>query len=541
LTARIEAPAAESTRFANWAFCLVVAVGIAAAVRLQPVISAPFVLNDGGLFAQMAGDLTANGFLLPSFTTYNGLELPFAYPPLGLIVLAVTSGLLGVHAEDVVRWLPVVISIASVGAMYLVSAELLRSRWRGIAAAAVFGLMPRSYMWLIVGGGVTRAPGMLLALLAIYEGLRLLRTRWRMHLVLTALLAGLTFLSHPQAAIFVGISLTVVFAFHADRRTALRTAVDLILIAGGAFLVASPWIATVIAAHGVQPLVSAAQSGSDIGAGLSVLLSLAFTDIGVVDVLTVLGILGVFLRIARGQLLVPTWLVLTVLLDPRAGTTYVTVPLALSAVPILGELLDRVRTGTRHTAEIETVPIPRLVQTHRGAVVFLCLLLFMSLRTTSRAAVDHASPLFSLSPGQLQAMAWVNESTPHDAQFLVVTGLAYQWDFVSEWFPVKAQRRSPGTVQGSEWGGLQFFLKRLAASRQLQECSIQTASCIAHWQQGWNVKANYVFLPKGRLGGPLSTADCCLALREGLMASPDYLVVYDGDGATVFQARVPTG
>ena len=60
---------------------LVAATLVGGLVRGLPVLRADFPLHDGGLLYTMAGDLRSNGFALPAFTTYNGGQLPFAYPP----------------------------------------------------------------------------------------------------------------------------------------------------------------------------------------------------------------------------------------------------------------------------------------------------------------------------------------------------------------------------------------------------------------------------------------------------------------------------
>lgn len=61
----------------------------------QPAI-AKFPINDGGLFYVMIRAIQANGFRLPDYVHYNGLSIPFVYPPLGLYVGAGISSLLGI-------------------------------------------------------------------------------------------------------------------------------------------------------------------------------------------------------------------------------------------------------------------------------------------------------------------------------------------------------------------------------------------------------------------------------------------------------------
>ncbi len=57
----------------------------------MPFVGTDFPLNDGGLFATMIQDLVNNRLLLPASTTYNGLDIPFAYPPLAFYVAALAN------------------------------------------------------------------------------------------------------------------------------------------------------------------------------------------------------------------------------------------------------------------------------------------------------------------------------------------------------------------------------------------------------------------------------------------------------------------
>jgi hypothetical protein len=518
----------------NLWFSMSVLLLIGGLVRFLPLGMSTYPLNDGGLFAHMAGDLVRNGFALPQVTTYNGLEIPYAYPPLGIYLTAVIARGSGLDAITVVRWLPAMVSTASVLALYLMAAELLRSRWRGVVAAGAFAVMPRSYLWLIVGGGVTRALGLLFALLALHQGILMLRRHRARQVLGTAAFGGLTALSHPQAAVFLAVSMVILVGFHVFRGRSLMVIGQLLLAGFGALLMTAPWIVAVVGAHGIAPLVSAGRTALDPANGLGVLLGLGFTDTPVLDLMAALGVLGVILRIARRQWMIPLWLALTVMIDPRAGSTFATVPLALSVVPILGEVLQRMIPTQGRSATLESESMPRLVSTHRAATVVIAVVLFVTLRTASRIQVDPSSPLHGLTADHVAAMHWVAANSDADARFAVVTGRAWQADYVSEWFPVLAYRMSLATVQGSEWLGIDAFIDRLAMNRQLQLCSFSTATCFESWISSWNVGGAEIFLPKGRLFGPLSASDCCPALRETLMSSTDYRVMYDGPGATVF-------
>jgi hypothetical protein len=529
-----EQPKRLSYASLNLAFSLLVVVLIGALVRFLPIGGTPYPLNDGGLFAHMASDLYRNGFMLPAFTSYNGEAIPFAYPPLGIYLTAVISAILSSGPIDVLRWLPALVSTASIVAVFLVAAELLRSRWRGLVAAAAFAVMPHSYLWLIGGGGVTRSLGLLLSLLAFHQGVRMLRTHRPISVAATGILGGLTLLSHPQAAVFLAASLLIFVGFHLYDGPRGTIAKNLALAGGEGLLVAAPWLITVIAMHGFAPIVSAGTTSIDPRIGLLQLLGLGFADSSVLDLMTALGVLGVILRVARGQWMIPLWLVVTILIDPRAGATYAAVPLALSVVPILGELMQWTGLARGGSASLNDEPLPTLVRHHRGTALILALLLFVTLRTAARTAVDPAGPLHGLAHPHVAAMRWVATHAGNSARFAVVTGSSWEYDYVSEWFPTLAGRTSAATVQGSEWGGFPTFLKRLAAYRQLQECADKTAACLEEWAVSWNEPSTLAFLPKGALFGPESPADCCPALRETLRLSDRYALIYDGPGASIF-------
>src|SRR5215471_1250539 len=75
-------------------------------VRLLIPEIAGFPINDGGLFYVMVRDLQANGLRAPLYVHYNGLSIPFAYPPLGFYAGAVSANLLRLDVIRVLQWLP---------------------------------------------------------------------------------------------------------------------------------------------------------------------------------------------------------------------------------------------------------------------------------------------------------------------------------------------------------------------------------------------------------------------------------------------------
>jgi hypothetical protein len=115
----------------------------------------------------------------------------------------------------------------------------------------------------------------------------------------------------------------------------------------------------------------------------------------------------------------------------------------------------------------------------------------------------------------------------------VVTGREWYEDATSEWFPYLADQVSVATVQGYEWMGSAAWQRQLDLAADLVARARDTAATIEEWARQWDVEYDFVYLPKGRLGGVTSADDCCTAMRTTLRDSGEYEIVYDGTGATI--------
>jgi hypothetical protein len=531
-------------------FGIALALLCGAIVRLVPFVGTDFPLNDGGLFAIMIQDLVNNRLLLPTFTTYNGLDIPFAYPPLAFYVAALANEVFGFEILDILRGLPVALSLATVVAVYWLGQAILGSRTGGILAALAFALLPGSYQWMISGGGITRALGFFLAVVALGIGWRLLRNpqhRWWTAAML-GLVGGLAALAHSHAAVFLATSLVVFLPWAANRRHAV-TSVAVSGVVGLAVL--ATWLVPVVAVHGFDPLVSAVDSGSSGPEGLAQLFALRFSDLIVFDLITIAAVVGLVLAVRqrevhvphpgperrrehgavrrRSVLMLPLWLLVIWIVDYRAGHAFAMVPLALLAASALvgraGAWLPP--AGARPFAHVRSHPL--------AAATTLAVIAGLVVGNAI-SGLHPFSPLYALTTEQRQAITWASESTPRDAVFAVVTGgTVWHIDYVSEWFPAIADRRSAGTVQGAEWLGNAAWRRQQDAYAGLQYCAIDVLSCVAAWAERYEQPVTYVFLPKGRLHGPASPGDCCPAPRHSVELVPGARVVYDGPGATVIE------
>ncbi len=453
---------------------LVAILALVAVLRLLPLLAHDWPLWDGGLFYVMIGDILDAGFGLPEFVTYQGGTIPFAYPPLGFYVAASAEALTGADRTDILRFLPSALNVACVLAMYLLATELGPSRRHALVAAAFYGALLGVIGALVAGGGLTRAPGLLLALLATWQGMRMYRTgRWR-HVAATAVLAGLAVATHPEAGPFIAIALGAAWLTRWRTRQAL---VQTLVAAAGALIIIAPWVATVVARHGFDPFLSAsAVPDRDL---FESVIAYAFLFLLTVPAVGILDIVGQVheARARRPFLLV--WRIGVFALDARFSPLAGAAPVSLLAAH--GTLDVLVPAVWRLAAKASgATAVSRQGAVRRMVVVVVVALAFIP---AMNAAIDATGPDAALTPSQRAAMTWVREHTPTETRTVSLATAVWGSDIVSEWFPALSGRTSMTTTQGYEWAGDRRDPQRMA-ERELLKCRtdpVDRAACVDAW------------------------------------------------------------
>jgi hypothetical protein len=510
---------------ARMAWLLVGATTVAGlVVRAIPVALSDFPVNDGGLFLAMTRAIQDAGWSLPATVAWNGADLPFIYPPLAFYKAGLLNSLFGLDLYESFRWFPLLTSVLIVPAVYLLARQLLRSELGGAAASAAYALAPSSYVWMIQGGGVTRSPGLLVAVLALWQIVILVRQPTRGRAIGVGLLAGLTALVHPGAAVFLALSAVLVWLFEGRTRRAL---VHAAAAAGIGLVVVAPWLIIVASRFGLAALVDVPSNGPDLRFALLTMLSTRFTGLPFFDPLGVIGLAMAFVCLYRRQWLLPAWFLVGTALSPQ----YAIPPFGLLVGAAAVILASKRREGQSRPLSPWLARVPAV-----GLAVLVACLVFEGV-VSARAVLDPGLPVHALSAERRDAMAWVAAELEPDATVALITDSVWPRDPDSEWFPLLAERRSVATVQGSEWLGQAAFFETRGAHHTLQTC-VRKASvaCVQEWLAEW--PADFLYLPKGHLHGPNSPADCCADLRDALRESPGFTVVYDGPGATILGVGV---
>jgi hypothetical protein len=504
---------------------LILAIFLGAFMRFNPTLLAGFPINDGGMFAVMVSDLKASHYLLPAFTTYNHLNIPYVYPPLGFYLGRIAADLFGLTAVQVLGWLPAFFASLSIPAFYLLALRLLKNKYYAAVSTLFFALMPRALSWFVMGGGLTRSPGQFFMLLTLATVIRLYEENRRVDVFLAGLFGGLAVLSHPEAAVHTFVSAIFLWLMFSRKRLALihSIAVGVIVL-----FVTAPWWVTVISYHGIGPLLNGAQTGQKALAVFH-LLFFVFTEEIYATVIAVLGLIGIARCLARRDYLLPLWMAIPFFVEGRSAAGPAAIPLAMLAA--IG-LVDVVFAALQRLVGTETDQPEQVSSIERNVFIYLLLyLLFSTYQFGSR--LSNAT----LYPPDQEAMTWLKENTPEDARFLVLTGTtSVSCDSVLEWFPALTGRQSIYTVQGTEWTEGQNFNAYVISTYPVQQCLASSdISCLDTTID--RSQYDYVYISKLlRVNNcaPLDVQRTFPLFVESMHSALDFDVIYEAEDVVVF-------
>ncbi len=494
------------------ALALVTACGLY--LRFLRVLPADFPLNDGGLFYRMTVELMAGGYRLPAVTDYNHGGIPFAYPPAGFYLLGWLSDLTGEGLLDLLRVLPAFLSALTVPAFAALALAITRSQVTTFAATLAFVLLVRSWLWLIMGGGLTRSLGFLCALLALQQLVLLYRDGRRRWLAGAVLFGSLTVLSHPGSAWFLAYSALLLLLAYGRNAAGLRRT---LATTAGVLVLTAPWWLTIVRRHGWTPLLSAGRAGAEGGEAAHPLRYFLFSDEPFLGVLGTLGLLGFLVSVVQGRVLLPGWLLAVALINPRSTNQSASVPLAmLIGVAVESVLLPGLRAavGGRRWRGVDPAVLVL------GALALYALM-------AARSSAGNSYHLDPLPRPDRAAMRWAAEQTPPESRFLVVTRRRSGTDPTSEWLPALTERTSVVTAQGYEWLPGAQFATRADRHLALTSCAERDAACVEAWAARTGTEYDYIFLAH-----PFAAP-----LHKSLQRSGRYAPVYERDGVAIFARR----
>ncbi len=497
-------------------FLLIASTLLGGVVRLHPAMNNAFAINDGGLFYSMVEDLRANQFSLPLFASYNGGNIPYAYPPFGFYLTGWMAQL-GFATDSLFRWLPGILSTLSIPAFYLLAGVLLDDELQAGLSSLFYAMLPVGFMWQIMGGGVTRAPGLVFALLMLFALAKMYRLGQMRWALIGSVFASLLVLSHPETTYQAVFTVLYFFLFWRSKRAFMLS----LFVGGLTLLLTSPWWLTVFLCHGLEPFRAALGAHSP-GNGLTSLyfiFQFNLTGEPFMTVISSLGMLGILFAIRHRDFFLAGWLFFSMLPDARSAPLFCGFPLAMLAAEGLDLLFSRAILP-----EISFWPKNWFAL---GVISVLIAYMFLSVSITSLQQAN----LSTLSDANLRTLAWVKQNVPRRSRFLVLTGAYALSDPLSEWFPALTESYSLATVQGSEWSSTQGLAASTWRYNQLQDCLQQNPACL----YAWGADFSYVFISRNKINEVGQAIRHTSPLEILLRQSPGFVIVYESDDALIFK------
>lgn len=510
---------------------LISAVIFGAWLRIMPAWLAGFPVNDGGMFYTMIQDLQANHYALPLYTTYNQLNIPYVYPPMGFYIGADLTDLLNLSTPlAVIQWLPSILNALCIPPFYFLAKEITGNKFQSAVSTLVFALIPHMTAWFSMGGGLTRSLGAIFMLLALTSIHRVFANESKRDIWGAILFSSLAVLSHTEAPIYTVAIAIYIWLVKSRSRKGLTSG---ILIALGVLVLTSPWLASIISRHGLAPLLSAGQTSFRSTWSVLRLINIDFiTEEPYLDLLGAMGILGMAILVSRKDYFIPGMFVVIFFSHPRSAHTIGNIPLAMAAGFLIAKIIlpaipkNQNDTDNQHRAS-------------RGLPIFLAVILPYVLSNSLYYGILLSKK--HVSETERSAMQWIEQNTPAESTFLVITGEPNGFcDSTSEWFPTLTNRQSLATLQGNEWLKGDNFGEFVGDMESLQACGKKGIDCLTREADHFASDFDYLYIS---LNSP--TSNCTLTDASGLTRSlilelehsTQFQSVFTSDDAVIFEKR----
>jgi len=504
-------------------------------LRLQYLNKFQFPMNDGGLFYTMIQDLLNNGFSLPTYTSYNNLNIPFAYPPLSFYLAAWINQVFHLDLLTVIRFFPLVYNLASIPAFYMLSKELTENDRTALLAAAFYAVLNPAYEWLISGGGLTRSPAHTFFIVSLALFLAYLRTSRKRFFFLSMLSAALMTLHHIEYTWMLMYSVAIFTIFKWKKFKGLLV----VAVYGlGIAVLTSPYWITIFRLHGLSPFLNAFSTGEfSLVNSLVRLILLNFTGEPFTSVVNILAMIGLFVCIAKKEYAVLAWFLAVVFLNDRSAYRSLIFPVSILAAFSLDAVIipGLNQAGAAHSQNPILTTGPRPVKTRflYGSIFSIFIVFVPFLLGYLDSFTDHPI-LSSVDSYELKAMDWVKANTLPSSSFLVIDS-AENWsnDRVAEWFPAIAGRHSENTIQGMEWLPDKAFIKQRKIYEELKQCTGDGVSCLLSWADRNAVSFTHLFIT--RPDCTWNSANCTDYLVLTIESSTDFRKIFENQAVVIFQ------
>ncbi len=428
-----------------------------------------------GLFTQMSQQIADANFRLPFSSPFYGPGgIPFAYPPLGLYLLAVFIKLTGKY-YIFLRLLPPLFGLIAFIPLYYLTLELSKSMIAAVAAVIIAAGSTDIYIAHAWAAGIVRAPAFIFALTSILFFTFQSNGRSLRRVILAGIFLGLAFLSHLEYALF---GFLWIWWWSVFSKNAISRVKDALLSTGVSLLVVSIWLPFIIVRYGVDVFINAFGSHGGQGllsvwsnvSGLAGLFLDHFGSISSNPVLFVLVLLGVIVLAIKKEFAALLFYLFIILAFPD-GSRFVFLIGSIVAGVGLSVIVNRVSAILPFCAK----PIAVLA----FLIPILGFLWWRGFSTFNKQSPILDTTTFDLAKNIQSAM-------PSDKNYLALIN-----QDEAEWLPFLFQREPVVAQWGSEWLGKydeQTYLMGL-----FRDCQrAQDWNCVANVAQDNQIKMDYI-------------------------------------------------
>ncbi|HEX6289870.1 MAG TPA: DUF6541 family protein [Herpetosiphonaceae bacterium] len=515
-------------------------LGVALLTRLYAIRDLPVGMwGDSYHHTMIAQLLVENRGLFNSWEPYAPL-VTFTYHYGFHANVAFFHWLSGISVPHSVLYVGQLMNLAALTSAYVLTTRLTNSRAAGLWALALTAFANTQPAFYVNWGRYTQLTGqvvlpiVVLCWMALLEHGRFCWRRVALTTIVTASLMLIHYIVTMFAVLFLATYVLVLLA-RAPRWSAARRVIERsALTAGLALIVAAPWLLNTLGGNlsrNVADFVDRSV-GMERISSTSTLDSIApfYVD----GVVLALAAIGVVLALARrnwraGLLAVWSALLIVIVVPyvfglPGSGvvgafTSFIA--LYITVIPLAAYVLGLLQE--------------RLTAWHRlaGAVVGLGALIGVSVwgMRWQEQVIEPRYQLFT--PADEAAMAWIRESTPPDAKFLVNMFPAYGDTLVvgsdgGWWIPLLTGRPTtlPPITYGSERAATTGYSRQISRfAAELRRHPLPDAQGIALLREGG---IRYIY--SGAHSAQPDRFDV-----EALRESPALRVVYEAEGVTIFE------
>jgi hypothetical protein len=506
--------------------------------------------GDSYQHTMMAQLLVDNGGLFNSWLPYAELQT-FTYHFGFHSAVAVFEWITHLDMSKTVLWVGQLLNILAVIALYPLATKVGRSRWAGVAAVLVAGMLSPMPMYYVNWGRYTQLAGQVILPGAIYLAWTTLETKsrdWRLTSLVWVILAGLA-LTHYLVTIFASLFFIAFFLLRLRTEKVLITFTKIALLFGGVLALFLPWFVHVflgkldnIFSHYVTAPTKATSTFLQ---DFNAIGNLSFYLPMVLWLLMFLCIAWGFWRNEKSVALLGLWWFLNLLatnpqwlhLPGQGVITNFTLFIAsyIPAGVLLGAGFGWLQPILRKRFVPRKYPGSMWVYSLL-ALLFLAGIGLGSIRQRLGDMQVNSSAL--VTRPDMRAAEWVQENTPHDARFLVNSFFAYGDSLIvgsdgGWWLPLLAKRQTtlPPITYGSEQGPRTDYISWInLLTREIQNKGITHSDILALLRER---SVNYVYI--GQREGRVNYNGPNILDPGKLLLEPSFRLVYHQDRVWIFE------